>query len=50
MRLENCRVCGLEMEPDQRCEVCKNFVRLHCPKCGKTNDPQVHLHNLNYSD
>ncbi len=45
MRSESCRACGYEMVPDITCNICKIFVRMHCPKCGKTNDAQVHLHN-----
>jgi predicted RNA-binding Zn-ribbon protein involved in translation (DUF1610 family) len=49
MRLESCRTCGLEMKPDLQCEICKNFTRLHCPKCGKSGDAQIHIHqNLSY--
>ncbi len=44
MRAESCRTCGLEMSPEIRCEICKDFIRLHCPKCGKTTDPQIHIH------
>ncbi len=44
MRTESCRVCGIEMSLETRCEICKDFIRLHCPKCGKTTDPQIHIH------
>ena len=44
MRQESCRKCGLEMEPDLICEVCKNFIQSHCPKCNRTNDLQIHIH------
>ena len=44
MRQESCRTCGLDMSPDLRCEICKDFVRLHCPKCGNTTDTQIHIH------
>jgi len=44
MRSESCRTCGLEMKPDLQCEICKNFIRLHCPKCGKSTDAQIHIH------
>ena len=45
MRKESCRVCGLEMEPKEQCSICRNYVSLHCPKCGKTTDTQIHIHN-----
>ena len=45
MRVESCRTCGLDMLPDIRCEICKDFITQHCPKCGKTTDPQIHAHN-----
>jgi len=44
MRTESCRACGLEMSLEIQCEICKDFTRLHCPKCGKTTDPQIHIH------
>ena len=45
MRTESCRACGIDMSPDLQCEVCKNFISLQCHKCGKTTDPQIHIHN-----
>ena len=45
MRQESCRACGLEMEPQEQCNICHNYVSLHCPKCGKTTDTQIHIHN-----
>ena len=45
MRLESCRKCGLEMKPDMRCEICRDYNRLHCPKCDATTEEQVHIHN-----
>ena len=45
MRLDSCRTCGVQMEPDAKCTLCEDFVTTHCPKCGKTVDTQVHVHN-----
>lgn len=44
MRKESCRTCGIQMEPELKCEVCRDFIALHCSNCGRTNDPQIHTH------
>lgn len=44
MRIESCRICGLDMEPNIQCNICKDFQSLHCPKCGKNSDKQIHIH------
>jgi hypothetical protein len=44
MRSESCRTCGFEMKPELQCEICKNFIMLNCPKCGKSTDKQIHIH------
>lgn len=48
MRIESCRNCGLDMEPDLKCDFCKNFIRAHCPKCRRTNDLQIHIHQTEF--
>ena len=45
MKKESCRACGIEMSPHTKCEICKDFISLHCPKCGKSTDPQIHTHS-----
>ena len=45
MRKESCRTCGIEMQPEKLCNICHNYVSLHCPKCGNTTDTQIHIHN-----
>ncbi len=46
MRNESCRACGLEMVPEKECSICHNYLSLHCPKCGKITDTQIHAHKL----
>ena len=45
MRLESCRLCGTEMEPEKQCSICHNYITFHCSKCGTSSDSQIHLHN-----
>ena len=43
MRIDSCRKCGIELEINKKCGVCKNVSQLFCHKCGNVTDEQIHL-------
>ena len=50
MRIDSCRTCGIELEINQRCEICSEAIQFYCHGCGITTEKQIHRECLINSD
>ena len=46
MRIDSCRICGIELEINQRCNICHEAIEFYCHSCGATTEKQIHLQCL----
>ena len=42
MRIDSCRKCGIELEVEKKCDVCRDAVQFFCHSCGTITDEQIH--------
>ena len=42
MRIDSCRKCGIELEENKKCDVCRKVNQFFCHNCGFTTDEQIH--------
>ncbi|KAF6246982.1 hypothetical protein C6990_07835 [Nitrosopumilus sp. b3] len=53
MRIDSCRKCGIELEKNKKCDVCRKVNQFFCHRCGFTTDEQIHtecsIQRTNYS-
>ncbi|MCV0430434.1 hypothetical protein [Nitrosopumilus sp.] len=52
MKMDSCRKCGIEMDVNQTCSVCREPIKFKCKKCHYFTDEQIHstckLVDMNY--
>ena len=43
MRIDSCRKCGVELEVNKKCNICKEANQFFCHNCGHITEEQIHL-------
>ena len=43
MRIDSCRKCGLGLEVNKKCDVCRDPIQFFCHNCGTITDEQIHF-------
>jgi len=43
MRTDSCRKCGIELEVNKKCQICKEVSQFFCHQCGDVSEEQIHV-------
>jgi len=43
MRIDSCRKCGIQLEVNKKCDVCREPNQFFCHNCSNVTEKQIHL-------